>query len=161
MNQNAAEGANMGNKEGIKANILEGFVRAKKASPTNVTGVKDLLSVMSAVNNQDATPETKKPRNIRWQWILVACCCILVIAAAVQAFLYLDTKIGAVGKELNMVEAQAAMANTKEQVAVTAEVKDLRAANAQLRAEVKEIRDTLEALKARKNNVVPPQPKRR
>jgi hypothetical protein len=161
MNQNPAEKANMGNKEEIKANTFEKALMAKKASARNMTGAEELLSAMGAVSDQDATPESKKSYNIRWQWILVTCCCILVIAAAVKAFLYFDTKIGAVAKELNMVEAQAAMTNTKEQLAVTAEIRDLKATITQLRAEVNEIRDTLETLKARKNNVVPAQPKRR
>ena len=151
----------MGNKEEIKANILEAVVREKNVSARRMTGTEELLSAMGAVSNQNATPETKKPRKIPRTQILVACCCLLAIAAAGIGFLYLDTEIGAVAKELNMVEAQAAMTNTKEQLAVTAEIKDLKAANTQLRTEVKEIRDTLEALKARRNNVVPPQPKRR
>jgi len=154
----------MGNKEEIKANTFEKVLMAKKASATNMTGVKELLSAMSVVSNQDATPETEEPRKAHktyWLQILMACCCILVIAAAVQAFLYLDTKIGAVGKELNTVETQAAMANTKEQLAVTAEIKDLKAANTQLRAELRETREALETLKARKNNVVPAQQRRR
>ena len=150
------------NKEESKPTVLEGFVRAKNASARHMTGTEDLLSAMSAKSNQDATPETKKPRNIRWQWILVACCCILAIAAAVKAFLYLDTKISAAVKELSALEAQLATTDTKGQLAaVTAEMKELKATNTQLRAEVKEIRDALEALKARKNNVVPAQPKRR
>ena len=151
----------MGNKEEIKANTFEKVLMAKKASARNMTGTEDLLSAMSTVSNQDATPETEKAHKARWRQIFVACCCILAIAAAVKAFLYLDTEISAVVKELNMVEAQAAMTNTKEQLAVTAEMKDLKATITQLRAEVNEIRDTLEALKARKNNVVPAQPKRR
>jgi FtsZ-binding cell division protein ZapB len=160
MNQNLTEGANMGNKEEIKANIFEKFAMAKKASARNMTGAEDLLSAMSVTSNQDATPEIKTPHKTHWQQIFMVCCCILVIAAAAKAFLYLDTKISAVAKELNMVETQAAMTNTKEQLAVTAEIKDLKAANTQLRAEVKELREAFEMLKAKKNNVVSAQRKR-
>lgn len=169
MNQNAAEGAIMGNKEEIKANILEEVVREKNASAGHMTGAKDLLSAMGAASNQDATPETKKPCKIPWQQILVACCCILAITAAGIGFLYLDTKIsavqsavGAVVKDLNTLKSQVITTDTKEQLAaVTAEVEHLKATNTRLQTEVKEIRDTLEALKARKNNVVPAQQKRR
>ena len=152
----------MGNKEEIKANILEEVAREKNASAGHMTGAKDLLSAMGAVSNQDATPETKKPHKIRWQQILVACCCLLAIAAAGIGFLYLDTKINAVAKDLNTPKAHVIATDTKKQLAaVTAEVEHLKATNTQLRAEVKNIRDTLEALKARKNNVVPAQRKRR
>jgi FtsZ-binding cell division protein ZapB len=150
------------NKEEIKPSVLGEFARAKSASARHMTGTEDLLSAMSAKSNQDATPETRKPRKVRWQWILVTCCCILAIAAAVNGFLYLDTKISAAVKELSALEAQLATTDAKGQLAaVTAEMKELKATNAQLRAEVGQIREAFEALKAKKNNVVPPQPKRR
>jgi hypothetical protein len=40
-------------------------------------------------------------------------------------------------------------------------MKDLKATNAQLHAELKKVRDTLEALKSKKENVAPVQRKRR
>ena len=158
----------MGDKEEIKANVLEKVVSEKNASAGHMTGAKDLLSAMGAVSNQDATPETKKPHKIRWQQILVACCCLLAIAAAGIGFLYLDTKINAVQssvgsavKDLNTLKAQVTAADTKAQLAtVTAEAKDLKTTNTQLRAEVEQIRDTLEALKVKKNNIVSAQRKR-
>ena len=166
----------MGNKEELKTTILEAVVREKNASARHMTGTEDLLKAMNSVdskadmNSVEAKPETKKPHKTHWQQIVIACCCILAIAAAVKAFLYLDTEIGtvqsAVGsaiKELNTLNAQrTAVADTKEQLAaVTAEIKDLKAINTQLRAEVKEIREAFEVSKAKKNNVVPAQQKRR
>lgn len=152
------------NKEGSKPTVLEAFVMAKKASARNMTGTEDLLSAMSATSNQDTEPETEKPRKAHkthWREILVACCCILAIAAGVNAFLYLDTKISAAVKELSALEAQLATTDAKGQLAtVTAEMKELKATNAQLRAEVGQIREAFEALKA-KNNAVPAQRKRR
>jgi cell division protein FtsB len=99
----------------------------------------------------------------------MACCCIFAIAAAGIGFLYLDAKISAVQsavgsavKDLSTLKARMTAPDTKEQLAaVTAEVEHLKATNTQLRAEVKKIRDTLEVLKARKNNVVSAQRKRR
>jgi len=162
MNQNAAEGAIMGNKEEIKANTFEKVLMAKKAAARNMSGAEDLLSAMGVTSNQDATPEIKTPHKTHWQQIFTVCCCILVIAAAAKAFLYLNAEISAVVKELSALEARLATTDTKGQLAaVTAEMKDLKATNTHLQAEVNEIRDTLEALKARKNNVVPAQPKRR
>jgi septal ring factor EnvC (AmiA/AmiB activator) len=158
MNQNPAEGAIMGDKEEIKANVLEKVVSEKNASAGHMTGAKDLLSAMSAVNNQDATPETKKPPKTRWQQIFIACCCMLAIAV----FLYLDLKINAVAKDINTLKARVTAPDTREQfAAVTAEMKDLKATNAQLHAELKKVRDTLETLKSKKENVAPVQRKRR
>ncbi len=155
----------MGNKEEIKANTFEKVLMAKKAAARNMTGAEDLLSAMSATSNQDATPETEKPHKSHktyWRQILLACCCVLAIAAAVKGFLYLDTEISAVVKELGALEARLATTDTKGQLAaVTAEMKDLKATNTHLQAEVNEIRDTLEVLKAKKNNVVPAPQKRR
>ncbi len=152
----------MGDKEEIKPNVLEKVVSEKNASAGHMTGAKDLLSAMSAVSNQDATSETKKPHKTRWQQIFIACCCILAIAAAGKGFFYLDIKINAVAKDINTVKARVTAPDTKEQfAAVTAEVEDLKATNTQLRTEVKKIRDTLEALRARKNNVVSAPQRRR
>jgi hypothetical protein len=116
MNQNPAEGANMGNKEEIKANIFEKFAMAKKASARNMTGAEDLLSAMSVTSNQDATPEIKTPHKTHWQQIFMVCCCILVIAAAAKAFLYLNAEISAVVKELSALESQLATTDTKGQL---------------------------------------------
>ncbi|HME44252.1 MAG TPA: hypothetical protein VKF36_14265 [Syntrophorhabdales bacterium] len=162
----------MGNKEDIKANTFEKILMAKKASARNMTGTEDLLSAMSATSNQDTEAETEKPRKAhktRWLQILVACCCILIIAAAGIDFLYVNSEISAVQsavgsavKDLDTLKAQLAVTDVRKQLtAVTAEVEDLKATNTQLRAEVKEMRDTLEALKARKNGVVPAPQKRR
>ncbi len=50
---------------------------------------------------------------------------------------------------------QVTAADTKEQLAaVTAEMEDLKATNTQLRAEVEQIREAFESLKAKKKNVV-------
>jgi len=157
----------MGTKEEMKANILEEIVVAKKAARP-MTGTEDLLNAMS---NEDAKPEIKKAHKTRWQRIVVACCCIVAVGAAGKGFLFLHTEVGAVQsaiglavKDLGTLKAQLATTDTKERLAAaTAEVEGLKAANTRLRAEVKEIRDTLEALKARKNNVGPAQarPKRR
>jgi septal ring factor EnvC (AmiA/AmiB activator) len=98
----------------------------------------------------------------------VTCCGILAIAAAGKGFLYLDngistveSAVGSAVKDLNTLKAQVTAADTKEQLAtVTAEAKDLKTTNTQLRAEVEQIRDTLEALKVKKNNIVSAQRKR-
>ena len=152
----------MGNNEENKPNnVLTEFAKAKNTSPKHMTGPQDLLSAIGGMSRQEPTPEKKKRFKIRWQQILVACGCILAIAAGVKAFLYLDDKIGAAAKEISTVEAQAAGVNTKGYAAITAEIKDLKAANAQLQAQLREIRDTVEMLKAKKNNVVAAPPKRR
>ena len=138
----------------------------KSASARHLTGTEELLSAMS---NEDVRPESKKSHGALWQYIVMACCFILVIAAAGKGFLYLDNEIGtvqsAVGsvvKDFNTLKAQVTAADTREQIAAAnAEIEDLRVTNAQLRAEVKEIRDTLETVKARKNNASPAQRKRR
>ena len=159
---NTAEGANMGDKEEIKSNIPEGVVREKDTSERNLTGAKDLLSAMGATSNEDAKPQAKKPYKIRWPQFLLACCCLLAITAVIKGFLYLDNEITAVAKDLSTLKARMTAApDTKEQLAaVTAEIEHLKTTNTQLRAEVKKIRDTLEAAKTRKNNVVPAQQKR-
>jgi hypothetical protein len=162
MSQNPAEGAIMGDKEEIKSNILDEVVGEKNASATHKTGAEDLLSAMSAMSNEDVKPEIKKPHKTRWQPIFIACCCLLAIVAAGLGFLHLDTKINAVVKDLSTMKAHVTAPDTKGQLAaVTAEMRDLKVANAQLRAEVKKIRDTVEASKARKEAVAPAQRKRR
>jgi septal ring factor EnvC (AmiA/AmiB activator) len=91
---------------------------------------------------------------MRWQQILVTCCCLLAIAATAKAFLYLNTEMNTVAKNLNTLQARITVPDTKEQLAaVTAEIKDLKATNTQLRADVKKIRDTLEALRAKKTTL--------
>ncbi len=98
----------------------------------------------------------------------MAFCSILAIAAVGKGFLYLDngistvqSAVGSAVKDLNTLKAQVTAADTKEQLAaVTAEVKDLRATNTQLRAEVEQIREAFETLKAKKNNIVSAQRKR-
>jgi len=60
-----------------------------------------------------------------------------------------DTEIDAVARDLNTLKARMTAPDTKEQrAAVTAEMEHLKATKTQLRAEVKKIRDPLEALKA-------------
>jgi hypothetical protein len=67
------------------------------------------------------------------QQIFIACCCILAIAAAGKGFFYLDIKINAVVKDINTLKARVTAPDTREQfAAVTAEMKDLKATNAQL-----------------------------
>jgi len=152
----------MGNNEENKPNnVLTELTKAKSAMARNMTGPQDLLSAMNTADRQAPMPEIKKRYGIRWQQILVTCACILAIALGVKAFFYLDDKVGAVAKEISTVEAQAAGVNTKGYAAITAEIKDLKAANAQLQAQLREIRDTVEMLKAKKNNVVAAPPKRR
>jgi septal ring factor EnvC (AmiA/AmiB activator) len=138
----------------------------KSASARHLTGTEELLSAMS---NEEVRPESKKSNGTLWQYILMVCCCILVVAAAGKGFLYLDNEIstvqsavGSAVKDFNTLKAQVTAADTREQIAAAnAEIEDLRMTNAQLRAEVKEIRDALETLKARKNSASPAQRKRR
>jgi len=138
----------------------------KSASARRLTGTEELLSAMS---NEEVQPETRKPRKTYWQHILMTCCCILVIAAAGKGFLYLDTEIstaqsavGSTVKDLNTLKAEVTAADTKEQIAAaTAEIEDLKTTNTQLRAEVEQLREAFETSKARNNNVVSMQRKRR
>lgn len=139
------------------------------------TRAEELLSAMGNqevkpdTGDQEAKPEKKRFYKILLQNILMTCCGILAIAAAGKGFLYLDngistveSAVGSAIKDLNTLKAQVTAADTRGQLAaVTAEMKELKATNAQLRAEVGQIREAFEALKAKKNNVVPPQPKRR
>jgi cell division protein FtsB len=120
------------------------------------------------MSDQEAKPEKKRLYKILLQNILVTFCGILAIAAVCKGFLYLDngistvqSAVGSTLKELNTLKAQVTAADTKEQfAAVTAEMKDLRATNTQLRAEVEQIREAFETLKAKKNNIVAAQRKR-
>ena len=138
----------------------------RSASVRYMTRAEDLLSAMS---DEEVKPETKTPHKAHWQQIFMACCCILVIAAVGKGFLHLDngistveSAVGSTVKDLNTLQAEVTVADTKEQFAtVTAEVEDLKATNTQLRAEVEQIRETFETLKAKKNNIVPAQRKRR
>ena len=137
----------------------------KSASAKYMARADQLLSAMS---EQEVKPEKKRSCKILLQNILVACCGILAIAAAGKGFLYLDngistvqSAVGSTVKDLNTLKAQVTAVDTREQLAaVTAEVGDLKATNTQLRAEVEQIRDTLEALKVKKNNIVSAQRKR-
>jgi cell division protein FtsB len=140
-------------------------VMEKSASVSYTTRAEELLSAMS---EQEAKPEKKRLCKIPLQNILVTCCGILAIAAVGKGFLYLDngistvqSAVGSTVKDLNTLKAQVTAADTREQLAaVTAEAKDLKTTNTQLRAEVEQIRDTLDALKAKKTNVVSAQRKR-
>jgi hypothetical protein len=138
------------------------------------TRAQELLSAMSdqeaesEKSFQEAKPEKKRSYKIPLQNILVTCCCILVIAAAGKGFLYLDNGVSTVGstvesavKDLNTLKAQTTAADTKGQLAsVSAEMKDLKTTNTQLRAEVEQIREAFETLKAKKTNIVSAQRKR-
>jgi cell division protein FtsB len=138
----------------------------KSASARHLTGTEELLSAMS---NEDVKPESKRSNGTLWQYILMVCCSILVVAAAGKGFLYLDNEIstvqsavGSAVKDFNTLKAQVTAADTREQIAAAnAEIEDLRMTNVQLRAEVKEIRDTLETVRARKSSASPAQRKRR
>jgi FtsZ-binding cell division protein ZapB len=138
------------------------------------TRAEELLSAMSNqevkpdTGDQEARPEKKRLYKILLQNILVTCCGILAIAAAGKGFLYLDngistveSAVGSAVKDLNTLKAQVTAADTRGQLGtVTAEVKDLKATNTQLQAEVEQIRETFETLNAKKNNIVSSQRKR-
>jgi cell division protein FtsB len=138
----------------------------RSASVRHLTGTEELLNAMS---NQEVKPEKKRSYKIFLQYILMAFCSILAVAAVGKGFLYLDNEVstvqsavGSAVKDLNTLKAQVTATDTKEEIASTnAEIQDLRATNTQLRAEVKEIRDTLEALKVKKTTVALAQRKRR
>jgi cell division protein FtsB len=138
----------------------------RSASVRHLTGTEELLSAMS---NQEVKPEKKRSYKIFLQYILMAFCSILAVAAVGKGFLYLDNEVstvqsavGSAVKDLNTLKAQVTATDTKEEIAsANAEIQDLRATNTQLRAEVKEIRDTLEALKTKKTTVALTQRKRR
>jgi len=138
----------------------------RSASVRHLTGTEELLSAMS---NQEVKPEKKRSYKIFLQYILMAFCSILAVAAVGKGFLYLDNEVstvqsavGSAVKDLNTLKAQVTATDTKEEIASTnAEIQDLRATNTQLRAEVREIRDTLEALKVKKTTVALAQRKRR
>jgi hypothetical protein len=144
---------------------FEEVLMEKSASARYMTRANELLSAMS---NQEVEPENKRSYKLILQYILMAFCSILAIAAAGKGFLYLDNGIGtvqsAVGsavKDLNTLKVQVTEADTREELAaVTVEMKDLRATNTQLRVEVGQIREAFETMKARKNNIVSAQRKR-
>jgi cell division protein FtsB len=154
---------------------FEEVLMEKSAWTRYETRAEELLSAMGNqevkpdTGDQEAKPEKKRFYKILLQNILVTCCCLLVIAAAGKGFLYLDTEIstvqsdvGSAVKDLNTLKAEVTVADTKEQFAtVTAEVEDLKATNTQLRAEVEQLREAFETSKARNNNVVSAQRKRR
>ncbi len=139
------------------------------------TRAEELLSAMGNqevkpdTGDQEAKPEKKRFYKVLLQNILVTCCGILAIAAAGKGFLYLDngistveSAVGSAVKDLNAFKAQVTAADTREQLAaVTAEVGDLKTTNTQLRAEVEQLREAFETSKAKKNNIVPAQRKRR
>jgi cell division protein FtsB len=118
------------------------------------TRAAELLTAMNNqevkpdMSNEEAKPEKKRSYKILLQNILMTCCCLLAIAAVGKGFLHLDNGISTVGsavgsavKDLNTLKAQMTAADTKEQLAaVTAEMKDLKATNTQLQAEVEQIR---------------------
>jgi predicted RNase H-like nuclease (RuvC/YqgF family) len=143
----------------------EEVVMEKSASTSYVTRAEELLSAMS---DEEVKSDKKRSYKIPLQNILVTCCCILAIAAACKGFLYLDngistveSTVGSAAKDLSTLKAQVTAADTREQlVTVTAEMEDLRATNTQLRTELEQIRDTFEAWKAKKNNIVSAQHKR-
>jgi len=147
----------------------------KSAWTSYETRAEELLSAMGNqevkpdTGDQEAKPEKKRFYKILLQNILVTCCGILAIAAAGKGFLYLDngistveSAVGSAVKDLNAFKAQVTAADTREQLAaVTAEVVDLKTTNTQLRAEVEQLREAFETSKAKKNNIVPAQRKRR
>ncbi len=152
----------MGTKEEITPNALEELGRAENAPARHVAGTEDLLSAMGAISDQDVTQKADKPRKAHWRQILIACCCILAIAAAAKAFLYLNAEIGALTKEINTLMTQLSATGTREQLGtVRAQIQDLRTTNTQLRAELAQLEETIETLKARKSNVAATQPNRK
>lgn len=136
------------------------------ASERHLANAGGLLTIMG---KEEVKPEAKKPHKIPWLPIVMACCCILALTAAGKGFRYLDTQIGTVQsatrstvKDLNALRAQVTAADPKERLAaVTVEMEDLKATNMELRSEVEQVREVVETLKARKNNAVSAQQKRR
>jgi hypothetical protein len=138
------------------------------------TRAQELLSAMSdreaesEKSFQEVVPEKKRSYRIPLQNILVTCCGILAMVALGKVFLYLDngistvqSAVGSAVKDLNTLKAQVTATDTRGRLAsVTAEVGDLKATNTQLRAEVEQIREAFETLKAKKTNIVSAQRKR-
>jgi hypothetical protein len=153
---------------------FEEVVMEESAWTRYETRAEELLSAMNNqevkpdMSNEEVRPEKKRLYKILLQNILVTCCGILAVAAVGKGFLYLDNGISTVGsavksavKDLNTLKAQVTATDTRGQLAsVTAGMKDLNTTNTQLRAEVEQIRETFETLKARKNNLVSVQRKR-
>ncbi|HUJ89375.1 MAG TPA: hypothetical protein VLX12_04205 [Syntrophorhabdales bacterium] len=142
----------------------------RNSSARRMTGTEELLRVMSNVENDTETVKSRKaPHKAHWQQVLMACFCILTISAAAKGFIYFDTEISTVRsaaestvKDVNTLKAQVSASDAREQLAaVSAEVEDLKTTNAQLRAEISQIKEAFETLKARKNTVVSAQRKRR
>jgi FtsZ-binding cell division protein ZapB len=154
---------------------FEEVLMEKSAWKRYETRAEELLSAMGNqevkpdTGDQEAKPEKKRFYKILLQNILVTCCGILAIAAAGKGFLYLDngistveSAVGSAVKDLNAFKAEVAAANTKEEITTaTAEIEDLKTTNTQLRAEVEQLREAFETSKARNNNVVSMQRKRR
>ncbi len=137
----------------------------KSASARRLTGTEELLNAMA---NQEVKPEKKRSYAFILQYILMGACSVLAIAAAGKGFLYLDNEIstmhsmvGSAVKDLNTLKAQVTAADTREGIAAAnAEIEDLRTANLQLRAEVREIKDALEGLKAKRSSASPARKRR-
>ena len=138
----------------------------KSLSARRMTGTEELLNAM---NSQEISSVTQKPSRRPWQQILITCFCVLSIAAAAKGFLYLDTEvstvqsaIGSTANDINALKTQVASSDEKERLtAVNAEIKNLKTTNAQLESEIREIRESLEALRAKKQNLAASQRKRR
>jgi hypothetical protein len=138
----------------------------KHALERHLSNAQELLTVMS---NEEVKPEMKKPHKTYWQQILTACFGILAIAALGKGFLYLEAEIstaqstvGSAVKDLTTLKAQVSATDTREQIAiVTTELENLKTTNTQFWAEVQQLREIVDALKAKKTNVSPAQRKRR
>ena len=138
----------------------------KSLSARRMTGTEELLYAMS---NQEVSSSTRRSHKMPWQQILIACFCVLGIAAAVKGFLYLDTEVssvqsavGSATDDLNTLKTQVTSSDTNERLAtVNDEIKNLKVTNAQLQSEIREMRESLETLRAKKQNVAAPQRKRK
>ncbi len=102
-----------------------------------------------------------QPSQRRSHPLVVASCCILVALVVGGAFLRVEVKIGvmqsvyeAAAKDVETLKARMATDNTKEQLAtIKAHVDELQAAKMQLENELEQMKNIVEAVNNRANNI--------
>jgi hypothetical protein len=130
----------------------------KITSARRITGTEELLSVMGS---EEVKKPGRKPYKLYWLQFAIAFGCAFVLALGGKGFLYLNSEItavhsavGSAASDIDTVKAKVTANDTREQLAaVSAELDDLKVIHTQLQIEVEQIREGLQTLQAKKNNV--------
>ncbi len=138
----------------------------RNVAARRITGTEELLS---ALGKEEMQQEKKKQRRVPLQPVLFAFFCIVLAAAGGVGFFYIETKVGAAhaaigtaANDIKSLKAEIAAVDTRERVAaLNADIDDLKAVNAQLSAEVQQLRESLESARAKQKTAASPQRKRR